>query len=32
VLGILVLHEPFTWRYALGVVLTITGVALIVLR
>jgi drug/metabolite transporter (DMT)-like permease len=32
VLGILVLHEPFTWRYALGVVLTIAGVALIVLR
>jgi uncharacterized membrane protein len=32
VLGILVLHEPFTWRYALGVVLTIAGVVLIVLR
>ena len=30
--GILILHEPFTWRYALGVVLTITGIALIVLR
>ena len=31
-LGILFLHEPFTWRYALGVILTIIGVALIVLR
>ena len=31
-LGILFLHEPFTWRYALGVVLTIAGVTLIVLR
>ena len=31
-LGILFLHEPFTWRYALGVILTIAGVALIVLR
>src|SRR5512143_4068352 len=31
-LGILILHEPFTWRYALGVILTITGIALIVLR
>ena len=31
-LGILLLHEPFTWRYALGVTLTIAGVALIVLR
>lgn len=31
-LGILILHEPFTWRYALGVVLTIAGIALIVLR
>jgi drug/metabolite transporter (DMT)-like permease len=31
-LGILVLREPFTWRYALGVLLTITGIALIVLR
>jgi uncharacterized membrane protein len=30
--GILLLHEPFTWRYALGVLLTIAGVALIVLR
>jgi uncharacterized membrane protein len=31
-LGILVLHEPFTWRYALGVFLTVVGVALIVFR
>ncbi|HJR79392.1 MAG TPA: hypothetical protein VJ821_04915, partial [Anaerolineales bacterium] len=31
-LGILILNEPFTWRYALGVILTISGVALIVLR
>jgi uncharacterized membrane protein len=31
-LGILVLHEPFTWRYALGVSLTVVGVALIVFR
>jgi len=31
-LGILFLHEPFTWQYALGVILTIAGVALIVLR
>ena len=31
-LGILVLGEPFTWRYALGVILTIAGIALIVLR
>ena len=31
-LGILILHEPFTWRYALGLILTIAGVALIVLR
>ncbi|HET6596631.1 MAG TPA: EamA family transporter [Anaerolineales bacterium] len=30
--GILFLHEPFTWRYALGVILTIAGVALLVLR
>ena len=30
--GILILGEPFTWRYALGVLLTIVGVALIVLR
>lgn len=30
--GILLLHEPFTWRYVLGLVLTIAGVALIVLR
>jgi drug/metabolite transporter (DMT)-like permease len=31
-LGILVLHEPFTWRYAFGLILTIAGLALIVLR
>ena len=31
-LGILLLHEPFTWQYALGVMMTIAGVALIVLR
>jgi bacterial/archaeal transporter family protein len=31
-LGVLLLHEPLTWRYALGVMLTIAGVALIVLR
>ena len=31
-LGVLLLHEPFTWRYALGVLMTIAGVALIVLR
>ena len=31
-LGIWFLHEPLTWRYVLGVILTIAGVALIVLR
>lgn len=31
-LGILLLHEPFTWRYLIGLILTISGVALIVLR
>jgi transporter family protein len=31
-LGLLVLHEPVTWRYVLGVMMTIAGVALIVLR
>lgn len=31
-LGILVLHEPFTWRYLIGLILTIAGVALIVFR
>lgn len=31
-LGIMLLQEPFTWRYALGVILTIAGVTLIVLR
>ena len=30
--GILLLHEPFTWRYLVGLILTIAGVALIVLR
>lgn len=31
-LGILLLHEPFTWRYLIGLILTVTGVALIVFR
>jgi uncharacterized membrane protein len=31
-LGILVLGEPFTWRYALGVVLTFLGIYFIVTR
>ncbi len=31
-LGILILREPFTWRYLLGVILTIAGIALIILR
>ena len=31
-LGILLLHEPITWRYVLGLVLTIAGITLIVLR
>ncbi len=31
-LGVIVLHEPITWRYLLGVILTISGVALIVFR
>ena len=30
--GILLLHEPFTWRYLLGLTLTVAGVALIVFR
>ena len=30
--GILLLHEPFTWRYLIGLILTVAGVALIVLR
>jgi uncharacterized membrane protein len=30
--GILFLHEPFTWRYLLGLILTVAGVALIVFR
>jgi uncharacterized membrane protein len=31
-LGILILREPFTWRYALGVLLTLVGVALMIRR
>lgn len=31
-LGILLLNEPFTWRYLLGLIMTIAGVALIVFR
>jgi drug/metabolite transporter (DMT)-like permease len=31
-LGILLLREPLTWRYVLGVVLAVAGVALIVAR
>jgi len=31
-LGILILREPFTWRYMLGLVFTIGGIALIVFR
>ncbi len=31
-LGLLILHEPITWRYVLGLILTIAGVTLIVLR
>ena len=31
-LGIFLLNEPITWRYILGLILTIAGVALIVLR
>ena len=30
--GILLLHEPFTWRYLLGLSLTVAGVVLIVFR
>jgi uncharacterized membrane protein len=32
IFGILLLHEPFTWRYLIGLILTIAGVALIVFR
>jgi uncharacterized membrane protein len=32
VLGIVLLREPLTWRYVLGVVLAVIGVALIVAR
>jgi uncharacterized membrane protein len=31
-LGILLLHEPFTWRYLIGLLLTVAGVALVVFR
>ena len=31
-LGILLLHEPFIWRYLFGLILTVAGVALIVFR
>lgn len=30
--GILLLQEPFTWRYLIGLIMTIAGVALIVFR
>ena len=30
--GILLLHEPFTWRYLFGLILTVAGVTLIVFR
>jgi len=30
--GILLLHEPFTWHYLIGLILTVAGVALIVFR
>jgi uncharacterized membrane protein len=32
ILGILLLHEPFTWRYLIGLLLTVAGVALVVFR
>jgi drug/metabolite transporter (DMT)-like permease len=32
VLGVLLLHEPFTWRYLIGLLFTVAGVALIVFR
>jgi uncharacterized membrane protein len=31
-LGILLLGEPFTWRYLIGLVLTVAGVALVIFR
>jgi uncharacterized membrane protein len=31
-LGILLLHEPFTWRYLIGLLLTVAGVGLVVFR
>jgi uncharacterized membrane protein len=30
--GILLLHEPFTWRYLIGLIMTVAGVVLIVFR
>jgi len=30
--GILLLNEPFTWRYLLGLIMTVVGVGLIVFR
>jgi len=32
ILGVLILREPITWKYVLGVLLTIAGVGLIVFR
>jgi len=32
ILGILLLHEPFAWRYLLGLIMTVVDVALIVFR
>lgn len=31
-LGILLLREPFTWRYLIGLILTVVGIALVVFR
>jgi multidrug transporter EmrE-like cation transporter len=31
-LGILLLHEPFTWRYLIGLSFNVAGVAFIVFR
>ena len=30
--GLLILHEPLTWRYAIGMILAISGVYLIITR
>jgi uncharacterized membrane protein len=30
--GILLLNEPFTWRYLIGLILTVAGITLIVFR